>query len=365
MMGLHCWTEWLGYPRPAYEFNAKNLRSLVKACHQRNIKILPYHAPLLSNKAPEYATVFPECRIVYKNAFQCGGYDKDTVYTVCPRSIWADFEVDGIAKLLRDFDLDGIYSDSLTCCGDCANPLHGCGHIGEDGKVHSTVPIFAVRHFMKRIRRVMEQVGEDKGKKMMLVGHTSANVTLPTLGFCDAYLDMEHLTGKPRPFRLPLDVFRAEFMGHNFGIPAQSLSYGWNGKGLTVQECLAISLLHDVEEPWAHDVMPTVWKAWDDFGVKKAEFLPYWKAWGWQAPEGVKVSAYLKPDGQMLVVAANLNEKEIRGTLRLKAPVKTAIEAFSGSAVTVEDGAITDTFPVWKAKMYRLQLENAESFITR
>jgi len=351
-IGVHQWTDWMGYPQPASGSNVEKLRSAVTACHQRGIKILPYQALLASHKAPEYQAFFRECRIVDKNAFSCPGYSKDTVYTVCPRSIWADFEVDGIARLMRDFNLDGIYSDSLTCVGDCSNPLHGCGYVGEDGKVHSTVPIFAVRHFIKRLRRVLEQ----QGKETVLVGHTSASITLPTLGFCDAYLDMEHLTGQPRPFRLSLDAFRAEFMGRNFGIPAQSLSYEWQGKGFTTQECLAISLLHDVEEPWAYDAMSPVWKAWDDFGVDQAEFLPYWKTWGWQAPEGVKVSAYAHPNGQMLAVAANLTDKAVRGALRLNSPVTSATDAFSGAAVAVADGAISDTFPVWRVKMYRVQL---------
>lgn len=351
-LGIHCWTDWLGYPLPSNENNAEKLRSMVAYCHQGGMKVLPYHALLASNKSPEYAAVFQECRIVDKSAFSCPGYMKDTVFTVCPRSIWADFEIDSIAKLIRDFNLDGVYSDSLTCVGDCSNQLHGCGYVGEDGKVHATVMIFAARDFAKRLRRVLDQQG--KGK--LLVGHTSASITLPALSFCDVYLDMEHLTGCPRPFRLSLDAFRAEFMGRNFGIPAQSLSYGWKGTGLTVLETLAISLLHDVEEPWAYDVMPPVWKAWDAFGVDKAEFLPYWKPWGWQAPDGVKVSAYSKPDGQMLIVAVNLSDKEVRGLLRVKSPIKSVTDALNGAAGKVTDGAIEDSFPVWQAKMYRVQL---------
>ncbi len=350
-LGIHCWTDWLGYPLPSNPANAEKLRSIVEYCHKGGMKVLPYHALLASNKSPEYATFFQECRIVDKSAFSCPGYCQDTVFTVCPRSIWADFEVDSIAKLIRNFNLDGVYSDSITCVGDCSNQLHGCGYVGEDGKVHPTVMIFAARDIAKRIRRILEL----QGKGTMLVGHTSASITLPALSFCDVYLDMEHLTGCPRPFRLPLDVFRAEFMGRNFGIPAQSLSYGWKGTGLTVNECLAISLLHDVEEPWAYDVMPAIWKAWDTFGVDKAAFLPYWKPWGWQAPGGVQVSAYAKPNGQKLLVAVNLGEKEVRGVLRLQSPIKNATDALSSTAMKVVDGAIEDSFPVWQAKLYRVE----------
>jgi len=205
------------------------------------------------------------------------------------------------------------------------------------------------------------------GREMMFVGHTSANIMLPALGFCSAYLDTEHLTPLPRPCRIPLDAFRAEFMGRNFGIPSQTMSYySFNGgKGLTDQEMIAISLLHDTETPWAiKDAnntwvfpMSPIWKVWDSFGMQSTQFLPYWEAWGWRAPDGVKVSAYSKPsEDEMLVVAANMSEQEVRGDLSLNKAIESATDAFTGNPATLHNGVIADTFPVWQAKMYRVRL---------
>ncbi|MHB9036617.1 MAG: glycoside hydrolase domain-containing protein [Armatimonadota bacterium] len=361
------WTEAWARPKVSIQENIPLLQSTVKAAHDRDMKMMVYFAFLLSDATPEYATLIKECGIVDKNAYKCPGFMNDTSYAACQNSVYADFMAAGIDETLRKFDLDGIYSDSMTCIGDCSNRLHGCGYVGEDGVVRPTIEIFGLRDAIKRIYRVLELREKETGREMMFVGHTSANIMLPALGFCSVYLDTEHLTVQPRPCRIPLDTFRAEFMGRNFGIPSETLSYYFcnGGKGLTDQEMIAISLLHDTETPWAiKDAnntwvfpMAPIWKVWDSFGMENTQFMPYWKAWGWQAPDGVKVSAYSKPNGdEMLVVAANLSEQKIHGNLGLNKSIESAIDAFTGSPVTIQNGMITDTFPVWQVKMYRVRL---------
>jgi len=357
-VSTHTWTEWLGYPKVSIPRNTPVLQWATTAAHDQGMDMMVLQSFLMSDACPEYAAYNQECRIVDQYAYWCPGYVGDTVYAVCQKSVWADFMIKGIDQTLRDFSLDGVYSDSMTCIGNCANQLHGCGYIGDDAQVHPTVEIFATRAFVKRLYRVMEQQAAARGKRMKFVGHTSANIMLPALGFCDAYLDTEHLTNMPRPFRLPLDVFRAEYMGRNYGITAQTLSYySSTGKGLTVQEMLAISLLHDTELPWNYDFMAPIWKAWDSFGMANVQFLPYWKTWGWQAPTGVKVSGYSRPgSNELLVVAANLGETQVQGPLTLPQTVISATDIFTGSVMSIQDGKIVDTFPVWQTRMYRVQL---------
>jgi hypothetical protein len=181
---------------------------------------------------------------------------------------------------------------------------------------------------------------------------------LPTLAFCDAYLDGEHLCGRPRPFKIPLDAFRAEFMGHNYGLPAYFLAYDGGG-GLSTEEALALSLLHDTELPWSYTAMAPVWKAWDDFGVDTARFSGYWgkREWLVSAPEGVKVSAYLKPGGEMLVVAVNVGETPVEGTLRLRAKVLEARDARTGRPATISAGAITGRFGPGVLNLWHIKTE--------
>ncbi|HQK94511.1 MAG TPA: DUF6067 family protein, partial [Armatimonadota bacterium] len=333
--------------------HAEELRSLIAGCHQSGLKLILYHSWQLSDTAPEYPLYLSECEVIAPDRFIYTREPKQRDYPTCARSAWADFLADGIQKLFEEFAPDGIYSDGLAYPTECANTLHGCGYIGEDGKVHPTFSLFAMRDAVKRFAKILE----DQGKPTLFVCHTSGSVTLPTLSFCDAYLDGEHLTGQARPFRVPLDSFRAEFMGHNFGIPAYFLVYDWN-QGMTTPEGLAISLLHDTEVPWSVDAMAPVWDLWSRFGVAEAHFLPYWKSSEWlqAAPEGVEVSAYLKPDGNVLIVAANLSEQPVRGWLRLRGTLSEATHALTGDAVTVANGGIVDDFPVWSARLYLAKL---------
>jgi len=275
-IGFHeQWSDWQGFPRTTH---TEELRSLIKGCHEKGLKLILYHSWQLSDTAPEYPLYLHECEVVAPDRFLYTREPKQTDYPVCQRSVWGDFLADGLDKLFRDFGPDGIYSDGLSYPGECSNELHGCGYVGEDGKRHPTLSLFADREAMKRFSHILEL----QGKPTLFVCHTSGQIPLPTLGFADAYLDGEHLTGQKRPFRVPLDAFRAEFMGHNFGIPAYFLVYDWN-QGMTTDEGLALAMLHDTEVPWSYDAMAPVWKAWQDFGVEKARFLPYWGKQDWLA----------------------------------------------------------------------------------
>ncbi len=346
-MGFHeHWSEWQGFPRTA---RTQELQSLLAGCRERELRMLLYHSWQLSDTAPEYASFLRECEIVDPARFLYTRQPQQTDYPVCPHSAWVDFMADGLQRLFRDYAPDGIYSDGLSYPGECSNALHGCGWTDADGRRHPTLPIFATREAMKRFRRILD----DQGGERLFIAHTSGQITLPTLSFADAYLDAEHLTGQPRPFRLSLDSFRAEFMGHNYGLPAYFLCYDWN-QGLTTPEGLAISLLHDTELPWSFEAMAPIWDLWDRFGVDQCEFLPYWQAERWlaSAPAGVKVSAYRRADGHLLVVAANLTEREVSGAIRLRQPLRSAKEALAGRAMPVTDGAVTDQFPPWRARLY-------------
>ncbi|MHB9036628.1 MAG: glycoside hydrolase domain-containing protein [Armatimonadota bacterium] len=351
------WTDWIGYPYVSSEGHDTVLHNATQTAHNHGMMMGIYESLLMSSATPEYVGYIDECKV--PGGWQQAGYCGDTAYAVCPNSVWSDFMVKGIDDTIRHFGLEGIYSDSMECVGFCSGTLHGCGYVGDDSQVHGTVPIIATREFNKRIYRVLEVYGNEQSKQMMFVGHNSCYIMLPALGFCTAYLDAEHLTNITRPFTIPLDTFRAELMGRNFGIPCQNLSYyDQTGKGLTEEEMLAMCLLHDADEPWEYELMSPVWAAWDNFGMSDAQFLPYWQAWGWQAPTDVKVSAYSKPNSdQMLVVGVNTGTQSAQGNLGVNGHIGSATNIFTGNPATVQDGMISDTFPVLEARMYRVTLD--------
>ncbi len=351
-IGFHeHWSELQGFPRTMY---GKELRAVLKAIHDRGMRAILYHSWQLSDTAPEYPLYLRECEVIEPNRFIYTREPKQKDYPICARSAWGDFLADGMQRLFREFGPDGIYSDGLSYPGECSNELHGCGYIGEDGKRHPTFSLFACREAMKRFAHILEQ----QGKPTLFVCHTSGAITLPTLAFADAYLDGEHLCGQPRPFRVPLDSFRAEFMGHNFGIPAYFLVYDWL-RGMTTEEGLALSLLHDTEVPWSYEGMAPVYRAWDDFGADDARFEGYWQERPWlrSTPPGVEVSAYVRPDGEMMLVAVNVTEEPVRGTLALTERVESVRDARTGAAVPVADGAIQTEFRPWTLNLLRVKRE--------
>ncbi len=351
-LGFHeHWSDWQGFPRTGH---TAALRSLLDACHQRDLKLILYHSWQLADTAPEYPLYLAECEVVDPQRFIYTRQPKQTDYPVCARSAWADFMAAGVERLFREFSPDGIYSDGLSYPSECANALHGCGYVGEDGTRRPTCSIFPIRDAMKRFRRILD----DQGRETLFVVHTSGSITLPTLSLADVYLDAEHLTAQARPFRLSLDTFRAEFMGHNFGVPAYFLVYDWN-QGMTTPEGMAVSLLHDTELPWSYEAMAPVREAWADLGVATTQFLPYWRASEWlaEAPAGVRASAWVRADGQALLVAANLGEQPSRGVLRLHRQISAAREVLGRREVTPVGGAIDDLFPVWETRLYRVTLQ--------
>jgi len=272
------WTDIQAYPKTTH---GEKLRKLVKACHDHNIQLLLYHGYEMSTIAPEWDAYHEQCLVFPRR----GGYKRkyqpeidQTAYVVCYRSVWQDFIADNLDKLMTEYGIDGVYLDGTSEPWGCRNERHGCGYKKPDGSVGTTWPMFATRSMMKRIYTIVK-AHNPKGQVNV---HQSTCMTTPTLAFATSYWDGEQLQSvRRRPNAqevLPMDAFRCEFMGHNWGIPAELL---WYGSGpFKHSEALAMALLHGV--PVRPSGMPKVnqsgklWRALDQLGRDKAEWLPYW-----------------------------------------------------------------------------------------
>lgn len=340
------WTEIQAYGSTS--LHAEKLRSLVEACHARDIRLLIYFGYELSDAAPEWELYRDE--VLVKP--QRGGYTRkdfpQTAYICCFESAWKEYYLTSIARMIDEFDVDGVYLDGTTEPWGCTNALHGCGYIGEDGQRHRTYPIFAVRDLMRRMREVVKSRKPDG----LISAHMSATVSMPTMAFIDSYWDGEQLDVHGPGFRLPLDAFRAEFMGHNWGIPAEFLSY--LDKPFSYEESVPLALLHDVPvRPYARgallEMMAPVWAAWETIDIERAEWFPYWREGGpvRTEAENVLVSTHVGTGGS-LVVAMNASDADIATRLRLSAPATEATELLTGRPMPITDGAIEATIPAWE-----------------
>jgi len=162
---------------------------------------------------------------------------------------------------------------------------------------------------------------------------------------------------------LPLDKFRAEFMGRQWGIVSIFLPEFsraqltpeakklWNGpaKLPEVRHLAGMIFLHD-SIPWPafSDLKPyyTIWAAQDALGWgDDVEFIPYWNNAGVIAPlpKDIAVSIYCR-DGRALLVLFNNTDAEARVPLHLH-PDKLGVSASrlkdfeTGEVFPVENGA--------------------------
>lgn len=335
------WTDIQAYPKTTH---GAKLRSLVAACHDSEIQLLLYHGYLLSNIAPEWETYRHDC-LVHP---QRGGYHREPeqwAYIVCLASPWQDFLAHYLDSQMAEFGTDGVYLDGTSEPWGCKNPHHGCGFTKPDGTIGTTYPIFATRSMMKRIYTIVRK-HNPKGQVNV---HQSTCMTIPTLAFATSYWDGEQfgsIARGPHALKvLSLDAFRCEFMGHNWGVPAEFLCYN---RPYTQHEAMAFTLLHDVLVRGNLAEQGPLWTAMAQFGRAEADWHPYWQNAEFARTNDVdiKVSLYNRVGKGLVAVVSNLAQVKRRAEVTFdlvrlgQAPGLTGVEILSQRPVPVRDGNI-------------------------
>ena len=237
----------------------------------------------------------------------------------------------------------GIYVD-VTSTPYCANHNHGCGYVDARGHTVPTLPILGVRRWQKRLYTFLRK----RHPRAILMNHQSARIHLYQLGFCDTMVDGENLTmvlqSKSYPQLLPLDTWRAEYMGHPFGYVAVFLpefTRSFAGDKKKKREYLGDERIHEVEYiaglGITHDNL--IWPAYSNprpyvalkeakktFGWDDAvEFLPYWDNAKYVTlvdnadPKRIVCSLYRRP-GALMAAVMNATPKPVTVTLKLHHP---------------------------------------------
>jgi len=335
-------------------------KALVKTCHDHGLKVIPYVGGfLLSDRAPEAPFFKHDMSKTPLTTFPLSmpGLPTQTGYIVCQRSCWQDFLVDGIARLIDEYDVDGVYLDSTTIPWGCMNQLHGCGYRRPDGSLGTTYPVFDVRENLKRIYTAVKQRKPDG----IVDVHVYDCMNSPALAYATTYWNGEQLKrgAELKTDALPLDRFRTEFMGYNWGVPADLLYYVMGGN----RQSWAIALLHDVpvrsENLKDLDTQASLWDLREKFGCKQADWLPYWNngEYAQVAPEGCHASLYRHPDGRVLVYVSNLTKEDAPVSVGLDmerlglGEGAVARDGISGAAIELSKGTLRLYLPSqdWRA----------------
>ncbi len=297
------------------EPTARQARIIIDACHKRGIKVLPYFGYELSSLSPLWKDRADEALLSDKSGRQAGGWWRvppQRDYIVCYNSSWQDTFVEGLTKLVREFGFDGIYLDSTLNLNGCTNALHGCGYIDTDGVRQPTYPIMALRRMLRRLYEVVEPLGG------IINYHSYESCNIPAMGFAHLGWNGESIQKKlltEGASELPLDYFRAEYIGRNFGVPQELIAYE-NRPKWTFEQATAFAIIHgilprpnSIEEPL--DFISNIWSIFGEFDFCGAEWVPYWEnSEITTADDGIKCSFYRENSGRRLIFAANTTRNE-------------------------------------------------------
>ena len=342
------WNDAHSYVRTSPEKEEK-LPQMVKAAHARGMQALLYFGGFISSLAPEAETLWDECLHLPEAGWDNWVYRTQPLQklkAVCYNSVWQDLIADGIARVTEEFDADGVYLDGVGDVGACVNTYHGCGYVAPDGSVRPTYPILARRKLLERIYKIVKSHKPEGQVKL----HQSGQMIAPILGFATSYYDGEQFTGFRGKFLLdflPLDACRTEFMGRQWGVPAEMIQYRLPG---TQHQKNGLFLLHDVVVGGDLALNAKLYRLFDEFGRSDATWLPYWSNSKFVTlePEEAKASLYRHPKNGVLVMVINTDREAAEISVQLDLETlrglehATAVNTMSGETVPIADGRFSE-----------------------
>jgi len=340
------WSDYQGFPdlKKMAEVKAASAKA-----HAEGRLSLLYFNQMLAANAPGFAEhrqellATPE-KMWYQRAYEPGR--GVPCFVCCVRGPYGDLLLDGIDRLVREGDIDGVYMDGTTGVWECDNPAHrGCVHADNDTSDEG--PILGTRRFMKRLRGVFDQCG----KPFLLIAHTGGGLDINTLSLVDHFWEGEQLARYLPGYRIPLDVFAVGYSGRPWGYSTTFYDQAWRGaRGENLS--LLYALLHHTELQSAQT--EPYYAPYGD--AQTATFVPYW-----QSESPVKVhstrstsvcSLYQRAD-RALVVVGNMSHEADTVNVDLSglfggSDIVVCDRLANDAGVAVADGQVRLAMAAWR-----------------
>lgn len=298
----------------------RRLSYIVQECHKRGIKVIPYFGFELSSLSPYFAEYGRKMLCLTSPAAETMGswnrWPAQRALRVCQSGPWGEKFVEGVKRIVEEFDLDGLYLDCMYGAFECGNLEHGCGFI-EDGEIVETFTSEGVRKTVKGLYRFIQERGG------VINCHGFGAMTLPALYYCSTLWEGENFQSmfmQGSLSKMPEGHLRALYTGVNFGIPVYSLCYS-NPPKWTYSNAISMALLHnsmpkpvDIGEPL--EETSKIWDIYDAFPFEDSEWHPYFHNDVVQVSHAeIKVS-YYETEEEVLAVCAS-TERDFSGTVEL------------------------------------------------
>ncbi|MEA3211622.1 MAG: hypothetical protein QOE70_4679 [Chthoniobacter sp.] len=207
---------------------------------------------------------------------------------------WNNLYLEGLDWLVKNAGCDGLYLDDISFD----------------------------RTVMKRARKILDRAPELQKRGGGLIDLHSWNEARDAragyascaLLFMDSFPFVDRLWfGEGHPYDGPPEQTLAAISGIPFGLMGEMLQGGGNPwLGLTFGMTNRLG--------WQGDPR-AIWKLWDDFGVREAEFIGWWDSTSPVQTDvpGVKATIWKKP-GRTLVVVGNFGDQSVRTRLAIDWP---------------------------------------------
>ena len=352
------WQEIFGYPGTYDPVRqpAGSLKKSTQWLHGLGIKVIIYAGWGMATAAPEWRDYGQEMiRLPLYNS----GYG---TYRQCPTTLWQDWFVYKMAEMIKDYDIDGIFIDSVTSPVITENYTPGMRWVDADGKVHGSYPILASREWLKRLYKLWHGEMKPNG---VVYNHNSPPAVMCIENFADVRTPSEfaqtHEGAMDRAF---YDYFVAKNGGEQYGLFVEFTNKDWMGAwakkkinqlyaaALPLNVSIkSVSLYTSKRASYDLDAQPMteIWAASRWLDRSTAEYLPWWKNADYvktePADEQVIHALWLQKGQKALLCVSNLKNqpREIAVTLntdKLGFKVGAVEDAITGQKLTAEGNKI-------------------------
>ncbi len=228
-----------------YIYNNENrafLRQFVQRVHRHGLMYRPYCGFGVHTNIPQFATFGME---MLKQPLRNAGWG---CYWHIPNATFCDWWLGGVATLVDEIDIDGIYLDGTAYPELASNELDGYGWTDASGNAHGTYPVWELRDFMERLYVMMHHEVRDSG---LVDLHDGREPLYFINTFADSAIAGEgHLhAGSTILDVYEPDEFAAYYATHLHGSDRRCIWYNWMKLPMTRNEMWALYLLHDVGMP--------------------------------------------------------------------------------------------------------------------